>query len=210
VQITNLENWNQDGLTLPLPISLTNEPLADGNVHSRGLMNQVQVGVTDVTANSHRGNIGFTNTPAIDPEFSNQVKQAILNVHSLDSSGSGGGGGGVPPIIMSGRFSDSVQGNPKIVATGGGGATCSLIPSGYSCFVAGDSATPTVYVDEYEDTTSQSPETRYACSDSLIRISSNTGLSNTNATFSLVGLDGNLLPAGTTYNIDIRLTDCGA
>jgi Tfp pilus assembly protein PilV len=208
VQMTNLENWNQAGLTLPLPISLTNEPLAHKNAHSRGLMDQVQVGDTDVTANSHRGNLGFTNTSPIDPVFSDQLKQASLNVQSLDSSGSGGGGGGLTPIIMAGLFSDSVQGNPKYSVSGDGGAFCALAPFGYSCFVAADSSAPSIIVSGYGDEKSP-PLDRYACSDSLTRISSTTGLGSTSATFSLVGLDGNLLPTGTTYNIDIRLTDCG-
>jgi len=203
VQLTKLDNWNQT-VQPTLPISLTNEALEDANAHSRGEIAQVALGVTDVESESHRGNIGFTNTLAIDPVF--ETNFATLNVQSLDASGSGGGGGGSQPIVISGVFTESVTGNPKISVVGSGGAICTLEPNGYTCSVPDDSTDAEITVNDYGDSR-KTPEPRYACSATLEELNFNPSAPNASATFDLTPL-GVLVSAGTTYNIVIQLTAC--
>ena len=199
VQMTKLENWDQT-VQANLPISLTNEALADANLHSRGFIEQVQLGEADVTSVSHRGNIGFTNTLAIDPVF--ETKQASLNVQSLDSTGSGGGGGGTDPTVVAGTFTESVTGNPKITVSGSGDITCTLAPNGYTCSVSASATSAKLIVTGYEDTRTNNAEARYACSGNLTRLVSHASPGNTSATFQLLGV-----AAGATYDIEITTTD---
>ncbi|MGA9575626.1 MAG: hypothetical protein WBS20_16925 [Lysobacterales bacterium] len=202
VQLTKLENWDQT-IQATLPISLTNEALADANAHSRGEIAQVALGVTDVSSHSQRGNIGFTNTLAIDPVF--ETKSGYLNVQSLDASGSGGGGGGNPPRIIAGTFTESVQGSPKIKVVGTGGATCTLEPKGYTCSVADGATSAGLTVFGYGD--SKGVETRYACSSTLTASHSNSSNVNASTTFNLF-ISGVLIDAGTNYDIQITTTSC--
>jgi len=197
VQLTKLENWDQT-VQANLPISVSNEPLEDANAHSRGEIVRVEAGVTDVTAKSHRGNIGFTNTLPIDPVF--EMAQASLNVQSLG----GGGGGGTDPTVVAGNFTEEVRANPTITVTGSGGAICTLTPNGYTCSVSSTATSPTVTVSGYEDTKPVNPEVRYACSSSnsspLIKLIESAVLGSYYATFDLTGL-----AAGAGYSIVITL-----
>lgn len=197
VQLTKLENWDQT-VQENLPISVTNEPLADANAHSRGEIVRVDPGFTDVTAKSHRGNIGFTNTLAIDPIF--EIAEASLNVQSLG----GGGGGGTDPLVVAGDFTELVRANPTITVSGSGGAICTLTPNGFSCSVSSTATSPTVTVSGYEDTRTVNPEVRYACSSStpnpLTKLSESAVLGSYYATFDLTSVT-----AGVGYNIVITL-----
>lgn len=222
VQLTKLDSWGQTAKSPPV-ISLTSEPIKDANKHSRGKSTQLSVGETDVAAESHRGNIGFTDTFAIDKEFDNQKKFATLNVQSLDASGNGGTDDGGRPIIrIEGKFSSEV-GSLAIDVIGGGDAFCGLAPSGFWCNVAVDFTTePTITLFGYEDThdpdpldTSDVVEPRCAVSLSAPPLVekegsiSRAGDANTHTTFSLLDSVGGLLPAGTAYNIKIQSTSCG-
>jgi hypothetical protein len=202
VQMTKLENWTQT-VQATLPIDLSNEALEDSNTHSRGKIMREHIGNTIVEAKSHRGNSGFTNTLAIDPRFAGHVKFASLNVHSLDYGGSDNGGGGTLPTVIAGNFTESVRGSPKIVVEGTGGATCTLEPKGYTCSVASVASMPALLVKDYADTAKTDPEPRYACSASLI------GQIDVGGTqFLLTDALGDVLPAGTTYDIVIQKTPC--
>ena len=203
VQLTKLENWDQN-VQATLPIDLTNEALEDANAHSRGEITQLNLGITDVTAMSHRGNIGFTNTLPIDPVF--EATDALLNVHSLDASGAGGGGGGTDPTVVAGTFTESVLGSPKIAVEGSSDdIVCTLTNKGYTCSVADGATSGTVRMFGYEDTLKGVP--RYACSDTLVRTQSSATPGNTHATFDLFS-GGVVVSDGAAYDIRITTTDC--
>ena len=206
VQMTKLENWDQS-VQDPLPINVSMDGIANDNSYSRGVISQLSVGQTDVVANSHRGNLGFTNTLAIDPVFDDYVPAmpATLFVKSLDAGGGGGDGGGTDPIVVAGQFTRSVTGDPKITVEGFGGAFCTLVANGYTCSVTEGSTSPTVFIDGYQ-IHGKYTEDRYACSSTLTRIDSNAVKNNTNATFSLLDLDGNLT-GGSSFNITIQSPD---
>ena len=207
VQMTRLDNWTQTIKSSP-PIDLSNEALKDSNTHSRGEITRDITGSTDVAAMSHRGNIGFTNTLAIDPRFSSLVKTASLNIQSLDAGGSGStGDSGTMPTVIKGSFTESVTGNPRIEVLGKGGATCTLEPKGYTCSVAADSAIPLLFVYGYEDSRVNNKETRYACSSRLSGFSK-TDTGDTNTTFWLISGEGEILSSSATYDIVIQKTAC--
>jgi Tfp pilus assembly protein PilV len=206
VQMTRLDNWTQS-LQATLPIDLSNEALENNNTHSRGEIDREHTGLTDVTAKSHRGNLGFTNTLAIDPQFSSQVKSASLKVHSLNSDGSGGGDDGTLPTVIAGVFTELVIGNPTIRVYGDGGATCTLEPNGYSCYIAADASNPTLLVDGYEDSRLVNKENRWACAAGLAG-DSKIGAGDTNTTFLLTDTSGSILSAGTHYDIVIQASAC--
>jgi len=203
VQLTKLENWDQE-VQAPLPIGLTNEPLVDANLHSRGVIEQLNLGDTEVKATSHRGNIGFTNTLAIDPVFDTNTTDAVLNVHSLDAGGGGGGGGGPDPTVIAGNFTESVPGNPTIAVMGeSDDVVCTLAPNGYTCSVADGATSGSIRVYDYEG----NPNPRFACSETLNRSGSSSAPGNTFATFNLF-VSGVLILPGTAYDITITETDC--
>jgi len=200
VQLTKLENWDQS-IQNPLPISLTNDPVSNLSENDRGKITQIVPGDTDVRSLSHRGNIGFTNTLRIDPIF--ETAEAFLNVQSLDEGGSGGGGGGTPPIVIEGGFSEDVAGDPTITVTGNGNVTCTKQATGYQCLVNVSASLATITVSGYEDLSNpkKDRETRYACSDVLVRTAIQATPGNHQATFQLVGV-----AAGTTWDIKITLS----
>jgi len=200
VQMTKLENWNQTVQPV-LPISLTNQALADANAHSRGEITQIALGDTDVKTESHRGNIGFTNTLPIDPVF--ELTNATFNVQSLDAGGGGGGGGGDLPIVIAGSFTENVRGNPTIEVEGIGDVICTLEPGGYTCSVDADAASALIRVSGYTDEQVNNPEERFACSGSLIWHGNHFTPREVWAEFDLFA-DGSILPAGLVYDIRIQ------
>lgn len=90
VQLTKLNRWSETPLNVP--VNSTNEPLADNGNYSRGVISKSADGSSDVRAVSHRGNIGFTDTQAIDPEYNSYVATAEINVQA------GTGGPADPPL----------------------------------------------------------------------------------------------------------------
>ena len=226
VQLTKLENWEQTART-PLTIDLANEAIEDANEHDRGIAAQwspinndsIVLGGTEVMSNSHRGNIGFTNTLAIDPQFDSQVRHADLVVQSLDVSGNGSNTVGDPVITLEGSFTEGVSGDPTIEVVGvGDDVYCDLKPGGYYCYVNTDAVAPTFMVFGYEDTHVLDPlltdpvdslETRYACSLTLVHEtgSPSAAVGDTNATFRLYN-GSDLLVPDTSYDIEITTTSC--
>jgi len=204
VQLTRLENWDQSVVTNP-PITLTNQALADANTHSRGAIAQIDLGPTDVMTNSHRGNIGFTNTFPIDPVF--ETAGASLNVQSFDAGGGSAVDNGTPPIQVSGRFTAPDTGFPTIEVTGVGDVRCTLLSDGYRCDVDANAGTAKILITGYEDMSNPSKDRkwRYVCSDSLTRTSSHASAAESGnhwAEFQLLGVT-----MGAEYNISIILTD---
>ena len=208
VQLTKLENWYQSVPPSDPPITLTNQALADANTPSRGAIAQIGLGPTNVLTESHRGNIGFTNTLPIDPVF--ETAGALLNVQSFDADGGSAVDNSTPPIPVSGRFLEDVPGSPTIVVTGVGDVRCTLRASGYACYVDADAGTAIIRITGYEDMSNPSKdrEWRYVCSD-LVRTGSHASAAESGnhwAEFQLLAV-----PAGTTYDIRIiEAPDSGA
>ncbi len=203
VQLTKLENWDQSITSNP-PISVTNEALADANAHSRGAIAQIDTGPTIVMSKSHRGNIAFTNTLAIDPIF--EEAEAKLDVRSCDAGGCDGVTG-TPTIAIEGEFTSNVTGFPTIAVEGVGDVSCTLLPNGYRCDVDEDAGSAKIRVFGYEDLSNpkKDRELRYVCSDTLTRTGSHASAAEAGnhwAEFELLSV-----PAGTTYDIGIILSD---
>ena len=79
VQMTFLNRWNENPTNVPVDAS--NEALADHNAHSRGVISKsVDGAMSTVMAKGHRGNLGFTDTQAIDGYYSSQLSSANMMV----------------------------------------------------------------------------------------------------------------------------------
>lgn len=195
VQRTFLDRWTETPANSPVDAS--NEELADNNAHSRGVVSEDAVGGSDVSAASHRGNLGFTDTQPIDPEFMSYVTEADLNVQSL-----GGGSTPVPPgsVAISGTLTETVSGSPTIAISQGGDAVCNRTVAGFDCFVPPLSTTATLTVSGYDHPNGAT--FRWACGAGLVKLSQIPNGENTQAVFQLTGL-----VAGNTYNIVIYEAD---
>ena len=201
VQNTFLARWGETPANTP--VDTTNDPLADNNTHSRGVISRdvtAQSSVVSVVA--HRGNLGFTDTVAIDPLYGTHEKTATLTVQSLDD---GGGGGTTPPVTgisISGSFFESVPGNPNFVITESGDVNCNQTGAAYECVVDNAAASATIVLSGYGKRNTD----RVACGDGLTILSQTTSGASATTTFQLFGL-----AAGTTYNITVSTgTSCGS
>lgn len=199
VQMTFLHRWNE--FPTNQPVDTTNEALADGNTHSRGVISRSATAQSSrVQVKGHRGNLGFTDTVAIDPVYSTYVKQADIEVQSLDSGGNGGPTPPESPILLSGQLRETVPGNPNIIISGLGGAVCDQTSANWECAISTALPNPRVQVSGY----GKVGRVRYACAVGLI-IQNQTADSNGNAstTFSLLGK-----AAGNSYHITIQESPC--
>lgn len=195
VQMTKLNRWNETPYP-NIPVDSTNEPLADDNAHSRGVASKSADGESTVVANGHRGNLGFTDTMPIDPDYAGEVKESDIRIHA----------GASTPITgtnISGSLTETVPGNPDIVVTGIKGAQCGQTSVGYECIVPTAEVNPQIEITGY----GKKGFDRYACStgDSLSEDSSVsvTNGENAKAVFNLAAV-----PAGTNYNFVIQATPC--
>jgi len=200
VQLTFLNRWNETPNNSP--VDTTNEPLADNNTHSRGVITENALGSSTVKAISHRGNLGFTDTQAIDPYYSNYVSEADINVQALDSSGSGGGSpyptdSGNP--LVGGTLTESIAGTPTILITEGGDAICDQTSNNWWCEVPASATSATVTVSDY----GKKNFNYYACVSGWTPIAQDTAGQTASTVFSLIGI-----AAGTYYTINIQSTPC--
>lgn len=199
VQMTKLNRWNEEPVP-NIPVDTTNQPLADHNVHSRGVVSYSQTGQSYVVASGHRGNIGFTDTFAIDPLFSSEETGASLTVAA------GEGAVDPPPtgIVISGHLSETVPGDPALIVTGVNGVLCGQTTPNYACLVPDGLANPRIDVWGY----GKKNANYWACSvgDFLVKaVGEVTEGENAKATFILTGV-----PAGSNYNFIVQGQSCGA
>lgn len=195
VQLTKLNRWNERPRSNS-PVDTTNEPLADGNTHDRGRISMDADGSSNVVAKSHRGNIGFTDTPAIEPAeiYNAYVTTAELNVQA------GSGGPVIPPPnqlpVVGGSLTSSIPGNvPIIVGPGVGGAICEQTGANWSCSVPVAALAAYVTIRGY----GKINRFRYACSDDLTIVDQFTSNATAYTTFNLSGV-----APGDTYTINIQ------
>ena len=197
VQLTFLNRWNETPVNTPVDTS--NEGLEDNNTHSRGVISKDDDGSSTVEAKGHRGNLGFTDTPAIDPVYNNYVTSAELNIQA-------GTGGPVDPPptgdpIIAGMLNITVSGNPTInVGPGNNGATCGQTGADWFCEVDPLDVTATVTISGYGGVN----KTRYACADGLTI----TGTPVTDGTGATTTFIVGGVAEGDTYTITIQDSGC--
>ena len=152
-------------------------------------------------AKGHRGNLGFTDTLAIDPLFDANVMEGALTMHSLlDGDDTTTPSPDPVGIEISGVVTESVPGNPTITIIGLGETLCDATPNGYECLVEDGATAAQLKIEDYGKNNTD----RIACSTNMTVVSRNTSGVTANAVFNLIGLT-----AGTTYNISIsQATSC--
>jgi len=136
VQLTFLNRWNETPTNTP--VDTTNEPLASDNAHSRGVASRDLFGGSTVLAAGHRGNLGLTDTAAVDPGFASHIAEGSIIVQSLDGLGAGGGEPiPSPDPEISGLLSETIGGisATDIVVEGINGVLCDRTVTGYECTV---------------------------------------------------------------------------
>jgi type IV pilus modification protein PilV len=137
VQLTFLNRWNETPTNTP--VDTTNEPLASDNAHSRGVASRDLFGGSYVLAAGHRGNLGLTDTAAVDPGFASHITEGSIVVQSLDGLGAGGGTPiPSPDPEISGLLSETISGfgATDIVVEGINGVLCDRTATGYECTVS--------------------------------------------------------------------------
>jgi hypothetical protein len=189
VQLTFLNRWNEN--PVDTPVNATNEGLEDNNTHSRGEVSEDADGCSVVKASSHRGNLGFTDTPAIDVEYDNYVTDAELKIYA----GSGGTCPSTDAPRIAGNLTDTVPGTPTITVVAGPSAACGQTSADWWCDVGGDSVTITDY--------GKAGKNRWACGVGLTITAFTTSGLTASTTFDL-----SAVPMGSSYTINIQNTSC--
>jgi prepilin-type N-terminal cleavage/methylation domain-containing protein len=185
VQLTFLNRWNETPTNTP--VDSTNEALADGNTHSRGVVSR------DVTGGSN-------------VEAANELTMAALQVQSL-VAGSGGGNPnpGTDPVV-SGSLTESISGvqATDILVEGANGALCDRTPGGFECSVPAAGTGARVKIYGYGKNNAD----HYACL---------TGNTLNVQSFVINGINAHVFyylddtdprPDGSGYNVNIQATAC--
>ena len=200
VQLTWLTRWTESPANDPVNVS--NEALATGNTHSRGVASRGGgAGLATVSAAGHRGNLGLTDTDPIDHRFDAQVLSAELTVEALTEN--------PPPPVQTieirGLIVSGVNGvqAAKVELTASD-ALCNRTPDGFSCWVSGGS--PTITVSNYKKQNTNMA----ACSASLRATNRSLEANNPTTTFSLLGDDGLIVDADFMHQIFLAEDACPA
>lgn len=141
------ENVNGD------PVTVTNDPLADDNSHSRGmasLTGSAIINPVTVTADMHRGNVGLTATDPINElHYTNGMGDTELYI---DANGTGGS---TPPPttghVFSGSISSTVPGvqAANTMFSGSTGVNCTKIVTDFNCIIGFGAANPFLTISGY-------------------------------------------------------------
>jgi len=156
VQLTWLARWNETPNNNPIDVS--NEAIADGNSHSRGVATlQSGFGYSTVNSAIHTRNLGLTGTDPIDPWYGFQTRAYDLYALAVDYNS--------PPslttIIVAGTISSAVGGvKAADVEIVGVGAACDRTLTGFECVVEKNATSPRIEVTNYFKT----GKTLLACS----------------------------------------------
>lgn len=198
VQLTWLNRWTENPANVP--VDTTNEPVLTDNAHSRGVASKSTIGTSQVFATGHRGNIGWTDTDPIDPNFSSQLASAQLTVQSVT---------GTPPpppgtMVIGGLITTGVNGlKATDVQVVGTNANCNRSPNGYSCQFGALATGVELKVFGYK----KQGLTLSACSSTLSRTSSGTDANGRGFAFFLLSPTPALDPA-VSHNIWIQEGSC--
>lgn len=193
VQLTWLSRWNETPTNNPVNVS--NEAIADGNAHSRGLA-VLGSGSGDSTVHTavNFGNLGLTGTDPINPFYNYELRYYDLYVDANS--------GDNPPLVgelVSGSITSAVNGvkasDVEILAFG---AQCDRTSTGFECYIETGSSGPRLTVSNY----GRSNKVLLACSEVLTVEARVTGVD---------AWTRFVLPTATTPNADIviRENSCG-
>jgi Tfp pilus assembly protein PilV len=155
VQMTLLNRWNESPINVP--VNATNQALADHNAHSRGVISKSVDGeISTVTAKGHRGNLGFTDTQAIDDGYDSFLSNTDMMVWT--------GGGAADPGTdrrVSGYITESIAGltSSAIEVEGQNGVLCDRTPAGFTCRIPASVSNGRVKIYGY----GQEVDDRWAC-----------------------------------------------
>ncbi len=145
VQLTWLARWNETPNNFPIDVS--NEAIADDNLHSRGVATLMNgFGYSTVNSAVHSQNLGLTGTDPIDPWYGFQTRNYDLFALAVDYNN--------PPqlttIIVAGTISSAVGGvKAADVEIVGVGAQCDRTLTGFECVVEKNATAPRIEVFNY-------------------------------------------------------------
>lgn len=196
VQMTRLNRWNETPIAIP--VETTNEPLADGNTHSRGVISKTADGHSTVMAIGHRGNLGFTDTLPIDPGYELQLTGSDIYVYA--------GADVEPPagLQFSGTLTETVPGNPSIIVTGLHDVVCDQTSASYTCIILAGAVNPQIQLSGY----GKQNFYRYACSTSSPPLGGDPAVTVTNGENAKAVFDLDDVAAGSGYNFVIQAVVC--
>jgi hypothetical protein len=198
VQLTWLTRWTESPANDP--VEVTNEALATGNTHSRGVASRGGgAGVATVYATGHKGNLGLTDTDPIDPRFDAETTAAQLLVEALTSN--------PPPpaqtVEIVGVIASGVSGvQATKIEIEASDALCNRTPVGFSCWISGGS--PTLTISNYKKQNTNMA----GCSDTLRTTNQSTTASNPTTTFSLLDAAGNVVSDEIEHVIYVAIDAC--
>lgn len=205
VQLTSLYRWNEAPTNTP--VDTTNEGLEDQNMHSRGLASRDDYGCSTVQSRGHRGNLGFTDTAPVDPNYYDNLEMGTISVQSLNNLNGGGcnttGEPGVRSI--SGTIGETVNGLrvTDVEVQGVNGVLCDRTPGGFECYVSIGAINPRVDIYGYDKTGMD----RWAClTGNYLELDSQ--VTNGVGAHAVFSLEGDPLPSGSGYNINIQASSC--
>jgi hypothetical protein len=215
-------------------VDTTNEALRNDNAHSRGVASRDNTvyGGSSVQAAGHRGNLGLTDSAAVDPGFeANVITDGSIVVQSVD--GLGAGGSTPTPSTdpeISGLLSETIGhiGATDIVVEGINGVLCDRTATGYECTVPAEancnlpvaaSTNGEIKVSGYGqadvvgvDAVTGEPVVEqtfpvYACltGNQLVRSSEQTSGADAHASFEACGTPA---PDGAGYDIHLQDSPC--
>ena len=145
VQLTWLARWNETPNNNP--VDVTNQAIADGNSHTRGLATlEAGFGYSTISSAVHKGNLGLTGTDPIDPWYSYDEESYDLFALAVDYSSP-------PPLsgdTVSGDITSSVNGlKAADVEIDASEAQCDRTNTGYECVIHLGANNPMIKVYNY-------------------------------------------------------------
>lgn len=159
VQLTWLSRWNETPSNYPIDVS--NQAIADNNLHSRGLATLVAgFGYSTISAAVHTGNLGLTGTDPIDTRYVSDEAKYNLYAKAVDPS--------APPtlstITINGSILSAIPGlkaaDVEILASE---AQCDRTSTGFECVVEEGAKSPSLKIYNYD----KAGKEVFACSNEL-------------------------------------------
>lgn len=145
VQLTWLSRWTETPTNFP--IDVTNEAIADDNLHSRGIAT-LEGGIAYTVINSavHNSNLGLTGTDPIDPSYNYDVEAYNLHARAVDPNAPPG----MTTVTISGTITSSVGGvKAADVEISFDEAQCDRTNTGYKCVIETGAKFPRLKIYNY-------------------------------------------------------------